>query len=290
MDVGVYTFSTDRDLPTGEFAREVEDRGFSALMLTEHSHIPASRDTPYPAVYGGGVLPDFYQRTYDPFVGCAFAAAATTRLRIGTGICLVALRDPVHTAKEVASVDRLSGGRFVFGVGFGWNADEFRTHGVPFGQRHAIVAEKVALMKQLWTQDVASYRGEHVSLPPSWAWPKPVQSPHPPIYLGGNGPLTMAHAARWADCWYPTPPAGDPALTRSIPRFRRLVAEAGRDPDAVPVGVAPGAIDAGRLEEYAANGVSECNVAVLGADRGELLRGLDDLAALRDDTLGATRV
>jgi probable F420-dependent oxidoreductase len=286
MDVGVYTFSTDRDMHTGEFAREVEDRGFSALMLTEHSHIPASRDTPYPAVYGGGVLPDFYQRTYDPFVGCAFAAAATTRLRIGTGICLLALRDPVHTAKEVASVDRLSGGRFVFGVGFGWNADEFPTHGVAFGQRHAIVAEKVELMKQLWTSDIASYQGKHVSLAPSWAWPKPVQTPHPPVYLGGNGPLTMAHAARWADCWYPTPPAGDPALTRSIPRFRQLVAEAGRDPDSVPVGVAPGTVDAARLAEYATNGVAECNVAVLGADRSGLLRGLDDLAALRDDTLG----
>lgn len=285
MDVGVYTFSTDRDMDPGEFAREVEDRRFSGLMLTEHSHIPAGRRTPYPAVYGGGVLPDFYQRTYDPFVALSFAAAATTRLRIGTGICLVALRDPVHTAKEVASLDRLSGGRFVFGVGFGWNADEFDTHGVAFGRRHAIVREKVALMKQLWTREVADFAGEHVSLQPSWAWPKPARQPHPPVYLGGNGPLTMRHAAEWADCWYPTPPGDDPMLERSIPRFRDMVAAAGRDPADVPVGVAPGAVDAATLEGYAANGVSECNVAVLGGTRDELLRNLDVLAALRDDVL-----
>jgi probable F420-dependent oxidoreductase len=286
MNVGVYTFSTDRDMHPGEFARAVEDRGFAALMLTEHSHIPVGRDTAYPEVYGGGVLPDFYQRTYDPFVGLAFAAAATTRLRIGTGICLVALRDPVHTAKEVASLDRLSGGRFVFGVGFGWNADEFVTHRVPFAARHAIVAEKVALMKQLWTADVASYVGEHVALPPSWAWPKPVQTPHPPVHLGGNGPRTMRHAAAWADCWYPTPPATDPTLARSIPLFRELLADAGRDPAAVPIGVAPASVDAERLETYATNGVSICNVAVLGPTRDDLLSNLDTLAAVRDKTLG----
>ncbi|HVQ89533.1 MAG TPA: LLM class F420-dependent oxidoreductase [Mycobacteriales bacterium] len=286
MDVGVYTFATDRDIDPGEFARAVEDRGFAALMLTEHSHIPAGRDTPYPAAYGGGVLPDFYRRTYDPFVGLSFAAAATTRLRIGTGICLVALRDPVHTAKEVASLDRLSGGRFVFGVGFGWNADEFRTHGVHFGQRHAIVAEKVALMKQLWTEDVASYAGDHVNLQPSWAWPKPVTRPHPPVHLGGNGPVTMRHAAAWADCWYPTPPLADPTLARSIPRFRELVAAAGRDPDTVPVGVAPATVDAHLLAAYAANGVAHCNVAVLAPSRDELLTALDTLAAVRDETVG----
>jgi probable F420-dependent oxidoreductase len=286
MDVGVYTFSTDRDMHTAEFAREVEDRGFSALMLTEHSHIPVGRDTPYPAVYGGGVLPDFYQRTFDPFVGLSFAAAATTRLKIGTGICLVALRDPVHLAKEVASLDHLSGGRMVFGVGFGWNADEFVTHGVPFKQRHAIVREKVALMRQLWTEEVASFDGEHVHLQPSWSWPKPVQKPHPPVHLGGNGPLTMRHAAQWADCWYPTPPGEDPTLEKSIPVFRTLVEEAGRDPADVRVGVAPAAVDHERLEAYARNGVDLCNVAVMGGSRDELLANLDALVQVRDDVLG----
>src|ERR1700759_2815718 len=155
MEIGVYTFSTDRDVHPGQLAKEVEDRGLDRLMFTEHSHIPVARATAYPQIYGGGVLPDFYQRTYDPFIACAVAAAATTTLKIGTGVCLVALRDPIHTAKEVASVGRLSNGRFVFGVGVGWNADEFENHRVDFGRRHAIVRDKVALIDALWSEDVA---------------------------------------------------------------------------------------------------------------------------------------
>jgi len=286
MDVGVYTFSTDRDMPPQEFAVEVEERGFDSLMFPEHSHIPAARSTPYPKAYGGGVLPDFYKRTYDPFVGLSFAAAATTRLRIGTGICLLALRDAVHTAKQVASLDTLSGGRFVFGVGFGWNEDEFINHGVPFRGRHALVREKVALMKQIWSDEVASFEGEQLRLEPSWSWPKPVQTPHPPICLGGNGPLTMRHAAEWADMWYPTGPLEDPTLARSLPLFKQMVADAGRDPAAVQVGVAPGDVDAARLEAYLNNGVDVCNVAVLGGSRDELLANLDRLAATRDEVTG----
>jgi probable F420-dependent oxidoreductase len=286
MDVGVYTFTTDRDMRPDRFAVEVEQRGFTALMLPEHAHIPCARETPYPDVYGGGVLPDFYQRTYDPFVALSFIAAATTTLRLGTGICLVALRDPIHTAKEVASLDTLSGGRFNFGVGFGWNEDEFINHGVPFKGRHALVREKVEMMKAIWAQDVASYDGDRVQLTPSWSWPKPVQKPHPPIYLGGNGPVTMRHAAEWADVWYPTSPANDPNLERSIPQFKQMVADAGRDPDAVRVGLAPAAADAARLEELAANGVDECNVAIMGGDDRELLGNLDALVEARNKALG----
>jgi probable F420-dependent oxidoreductase len=255
-------------------------------MLPEHSHIPIRRSTPYPMAYGGGVLPDFYKRTYDPFVALSFAAAATTRLRIGTGICLLALRDAIQTAKEVASLDTLSGGRFVFGVGFGWNADEFVNHGVPFHGRFALVREKVALIKQLWTEEEASFSGELVNLEPSWAWPKPVQKPYPPIYLGGNGPVTMRHAAEWADAWYPTGPLEDPTLERAIPIFKRMVADAGRDPAAVRVGVAPGTADGASLEAYIANGVDECNVAVVGGSRDELLANLDAVAATRDKVFG----
>lgn len=287
MKVGVYTFATDRDMRPDRFAREVEDRGFAALMLPEHAHIPAARRTPYPDVYGGGPLPGFYQRTYDPFVALSFMAAATTTLRLGTGICLLALRDPIHTAKEIASLDLLSGGRFNFGVGFGWNADEFVNHRVDFGTRHELVREKVELMRRLWLRDVADYHGSLVSLTPSWSWPKPVQSPHPPIYLGGNGPLTMRHAAAWADVWYPTGPADDPDLTRAIPAFRAMVAQAGRDPDRVRVGLAPAAADAARLERLAANGVDECNVAVLGAGEAELLRNLDALTVARKQVFGS---
>lgn len=286
MEVGVYTFATDRDMSPARIAAEVEARGFDALMLPEHSHIPARRTTPYPVTYGGGVLPDFYQRTHDPFVALSFAAAATTRIRIGTGICLLALRDAVHTAKAAASLDVLSGGRFIFGVGFGWNADEFPTHGASFEDRHAVVQEKIELIRRVWLDDEAAYNGDHVRLEPSWCWPKPIQRPHPPIYLGGNGPLTMRHAAHWADAWYPTGPLADPNLEASAPRFRTLVEEAGRDPSAVRVAVAPAAVDEQRLEAFAANGVDECNVAVLAGDDRSLLAALDDLAAVRERALG----
>lgn len=287
MEVGVYTFSTDLDMPPQRFAAEVEARGFAALMLPEHSHIPASRDTPYPETYGGGVLPDFYKRTYDPFVALSFMAAATSTLRLGTGICLLALRDAVHTAKMAASVDALSGGRFVLGVGFGWNADEFPNHGQRFDQRHEVVREKVEVVKALWTEEVAAYEGRHVRLSPSWCWPKPVQRPHPPVYLGGNGPLTMRHAARWADCWYPTGPVDDPLLERSVPELRQMVADAGRDPGSVRVAVAPASADEDALLAFRAHGVEECNVAVMGAGDAELLGALDRLAATRDRAFGA---
>ena len=286
MDVGVYTFSTDRDMAPQRFAAEVETRGFAALMLPEHSHIPTARATAYPETYGGGKLPDFYQRTFDPFVALSFMATTTSRIRLGTGICLLALRDPIHTAKMAASVDVLSGGRFVFGVGFGWNADEFPNHGQSFEQRHEVVQEKVEVVKALWSEEVACYEGRHVTLSPSWCWPKPVQSPHPPVYLGGNGPRTMRHAARWADCWYPTGPLDDPVLERSVPEFRQMVADAGRDPAAVRIGIAPASIDEVGLLALEANGVDECNVAIMGADDDDLLVNLDGLVATRDRAFG----
>jgi probable F420-dependent oxidoreductase len=286
MKVGVYVFATDLDMDPGPLAVEIEQRGFASMFFPEHSHIPVSRETDYPDSYGGGVLPDFYKRTYDPFISCAFAAAATTTLQVGTGICLVALRDAVHTAKLVASVDRISGGRFAFGVGFGWNKDEFVTHGVDFTTRHRRVREQVELMRRMWTDDVAEYDGEHVSLQPSWCWPKPVQQPHPPIYLGGSGPVTMRHAAEWADVWYPTPPMADPFLEESLPRFREMVADAGRDPDQVPVGVAPGECDAAGLEAYLRNGVSHVNIALVAETPAQMLADLDGLAKMRVAVLG----
>jgi probable F420-dependent oxidoreductase len=286
MDVGVYTFSTDLDMPPQRFAQEVEARGFTQLMLPEHSHIPASRETPYPVAYGGGVLPDFYKRTYDPFVALSFMAAATSTIRLGTGICLLALRDPIHTAKMTASVDALSGGRFVFGVGFGWNADEFANHGASFRDRFKSVEERISAIKLLWRDEVASFDGEFVKFTPSWCWPKPVQNPHPPIYLGGNGPVTMGHAARWADCWYPTGPLEDPLLERSVPVFKEMVAKAGRNPDDVRIGLAPGTASESDLEALERNGVDEVNVAVMGGSDAELLGNLDALAAKRDRVFG----
>ncbi len=282
MDVGVFTFATDRDMGPAELALEVEQRDFSSLMFTEHSHIPIAQDTPYPLAYGGGVMPDFYKRTYDPFVACAFAASSTTRIRIGTAVCLLALRDPVHTAKEVASVDRLSGGRFDFGVGFGWNVDEFASHGADFSRRHAVVRERVAMLRTLWTQDEASFDGDFHHLEPSWVYPKPLQPAGPPVLLGGNGPLSMKHAAKWADGWFPTGPLKDPTLKHTLPEFKRMVAEAGRDPSTVSVGVAPGHVDRDTMAAYTDNGLDFVTVSVVAGSRDEMLRNLDTLAAIRD--------
>ncbi len=286
MKVGVYVFATDLDLDPGPLAVEIEQRGFDSMFFPEHSHIPVTRATDYPESYGGGTLPDFYKRTYDPFISCAFAAAATSTLEVGTGICLLALRDAVHTAKMVASVDRLSQGRFVFGVGFGWNKDEFLTHDVDWTTRHKKVREQVALMRTMWTDDVATFDGELVSLQPSWCWPKPAQGGRVPVYLGGSGPLTMKHAAQWADVWYPTPPMADPFLEESIPRFRELVAQAGRDPDSVPVGVAPATCDEVGLETFARNGVSHVNIWIGGDTHAEMLESLDALTKVRTSVLG----
>jgi probable F420-dependent oxidoreductase len=280
MRVGIFTFSTDRDMSPARLAREVEDRGLDDLMFTEHSHIPVARETPYPDVYGGGALPDFYQRTYDPFVACSFAAASTSRIQIGTGICLLALRDPVHTAKEIASVDHLSDGRFVFGVGFGWNVDEFATHQVPFAERHAIVEDKVALMRRLWRDDVASYEGAHARLQPSWAWPKPAQA-NVPVLVGGNGPRSMRHAARWADGWYPTTLAGYASPAAAVAQFHELLERNGRDPSGVPVGVAIGAIDEPTLHAYRDAGLERVDVACVTGSDDEMLSRLDDLVKLQ---------
>src|SRR5688572_4875036 len=193
-------FPTDRAMNIVELARAVEERGFSSLYAPEHTHIPTSRATPAPT--GDAELPEQYRRTLDPFVALTAAATATTRLRVGTGICLVAQRDPIVTAKEVASLDFLSGGRFSFGIGFGWNREEMADHGVTYADRRAIVRERVLAMRSLWEDDEAAFAGEHVRLAPSWAWPKPVQRPHPPILIGGAaGPKLFEHIVEYADGW-----------------------------------------------------------------------------------------
>src|SRR5437588_6708066 len=183
MKFGVAIFPTEDVQDPAEIARMAEERGFESLFFPEHTHIPASRETPYPA---GGELPGYYSRTYDPFVALTAAATATERLRIGTGICLVVERDPITTAKEVASLDRLSGGRFLFGVGAGWNVEEMRNHGTDASRRFGLMRERVEAMKAIWTQDEASYQGRPVQVEPNWSWPKPLQQPHPPVLVGPN--------------------------------------------------------------------------------------------------------
>ena len=276
MRHGLTIFATDLSMDVVELAREAEARGFESLWFPEHTHIPVSRRTPAPT--GDDVLPDWYRRCLDPLVACTAAATATERLRVGTGICLVAQRDPIVTAKAVASVDFVSGGRFSFGIGFGWNEDEMEHHGVPYKQRRKIGREHVLAMQRLWADDEASFEGDYVRLNPSWSWPKPVQQPWPPILIGGAaGPTLFDHIAEYADGWIPIGGAG---LTQAIPQLRERVAAAGRDPDAlqiVPFGSLP---DPGKLEHFQSIGVTEVIFQLPSAPRDTVLRVLDKHAAL----------
>lgn len=275
MRFGVTMFATDRSMDVVELAREAEARGFASLYLPEHTHIPVSRRTPPPA--GDHELPEEYRRTLDPLVALAAAATATERLLLGTGIALPAQRDPIVTAKAVATLDLLSNGRVVVGIGFGWNEDELEDHGVSMRDRRAVVRERMLAMRSLWTEEEASFDGEFVHLPPTWSWPKPVQRPHPPILIGGGaGPKLFAQVAEYADGWIPIGGAG---LGRAIPELRRTVEEAGRDPSTlriVPFGSIP---DPGKLEYFAAIGVTECVFRLPSAPRDEVLRVLDHQAA-----------
>jgi len=196
MEFGIGYFPTHDAVSPGAFAALVEDRGHESLFFAEHTHIPASRESPYP---GGGELPRKYVHTYDLFVALTAAAEATASLRIGSGICLVVERDPIITAKEVASIDRLSGGRFEFGVGGGWNREEMANHGTDPRKRMKIMAERVEAMKAIWTQDEASYSGEFVNFDRIWSWPKPAQRPHPPVLVGGNGPTVLDRVLAFGD-------------------------------------------------------------------------------------------
>ena len=250
MRFGLTTFPTEYSVQPAALAREAEARGFESLWFPEHTHIPASRATPYPA---GGELPEEYKHTYDPFVALATAAAVTERLLIGTGICLVVERDPITTAKEVATIDRVSGGRFLFGIGAGWNREEMANHGTDPRRRFSLMRERVEAMKRIWADERASYSGEQVSFEPIYAWPKPLQQPHPPILVGGNSDGAIRRAVDFADEWIPNPETRLSALAERIAELERRAAEAGRG--RIPVtfyGVKP---ELEALERYAEAGV-----------------------------------
>jgi probable F420-dependent oxidoreductase len=200
MDLGLALFPTDESIRPDVLARLAEERGFESLFFPEHTHIPVGGGSPYP---GGGELPRPYTRTLDLFVAMGAALGATTRLRVGSGICLVIQRDPIVTAKEVATLDLLSGGRVEFGVGAGWNRPEIEAHGTDFSRRFGLMRERVEAMKAIWTQEEASYAGEQVAFGPIWSWPKPVQAPHPPVLVGGNGPRVLDRVLRYGDGWIP---------------------------------------------------------------------------------------
>ncbi len=243
MEFGIGYFPTHDAVGPGAVARLVEEHGHESLFFAEHTHIPASRESEYP---GGGELPRKYSHTYDLFVALTAAAAATSTLRIGSGICLVIERDPIITAKEVASVDHLSGGRLEFGVGGGWNREEMANHGSDPRTRMRLMGERIEAMKAIWTQDEASYTGSFVNFERIWSWPKPAQRPHPPVLVGGNGPTVLDRVLAFGDAWFPNYARGDGDL---LARARELRERAQRPIDLMMMGVPADAAVLERLEE-----------------------------------------
>src|SRR5207302_4442049 len=230
MDFGASMFMTDYSIPAADLGLALEERGFESLWNPEHSHIPLSRKTPFP---GGGDLPKMYYDAMDPFITLTAAAAATKKLKVGTGVCLVIQRDTIQTAKLVASIDQVSGGRFLFGIGGGWNQEEIENHGTAFSSRMQKMREQIEAMKALWTQETPEYHGEIVKFDTIQTWPKPVQKPHPPVILGGAFPWAARRAVRYGDGWYPNAASGKPE--EYMPAFRKMAQEAGRDPASLPV-------------------------------------------------------
>jgi probable F420-dependent oxidoreductase len=276
MDFGVSYFPTDEVIEPAVLARMAEERGFESVFVTEHTHIPASRDTAYPA---GGDLPREYFRIYDPFVSLATMSAATERIKVGTAICLLVERDPIITAKEVASVDRLSGGRMIFGVGAGWNLEEMANHGTDPKRRFAILRERVEACKEIWTNEEATYHGEFVNFDRIVCRPAPVQEPHPPVLIGGNGPTVHKRVLAYGDGWFPNRIPPDDAMIARVADLQRMGDEAGRGPIPVTLQIPPR--DPEVLREYERAGVTRA-VHMLrpgdAADAGSTERKLDEWA------------
>ncbi|WP_214364444.1 LLM class F420-dependent oxidoreductase [Pseudonocardia sp. H11422] len=273
MKFGIATFVTDEGIRPDVLARALEDRRFDSLFLAEHSHIPTSRETPYP---GGGELPRVYYRTLDPFVALTAAAGATSDLLLGTGIALLPQRDLIHTAKQVASLDHLSGGRVAFGVGAGWNREEMRNHGVDPKTRGALMDEQLGALKNIWTQDEAEFHGEHVDFDPIYSWPKPVQRPHPPIYLGGESPAALNRLARYGDAWLPRAHTSPD----EIRRVRQWLADHGRTD--VPFTVFGADANPAELAGYRDAGVDRVTFLLDTQPETETLETLDRLAKVAD--------
>ena len=274
MDLGITIHLTDRSIDVRDLAVAVEERGFHSLYVPEHTHIPVERSTPPPT--GGNLLGEEYARSPDPWVSLAAAAAVTERIRLGTGVALVAQHHPISLAKVVASVDVLSAGRVVLGVGYGWNREEMAHHAVEYATRRDRVAEHVAAMRALWADDEAEFHGEHVDFAPSWSWPVPVDPGGPPVLLGGGaGPRLFAEVAAWADGWMPV---GGSGLADGLADLRAACEDWGRDPEelaVVPIGTLP---DEGKLDHYASLGIVETVLRVPSAGRDEVLAALDDHA------------
>lgn len=275
MQLGASMFPTDYSMTPAALAKALEERGFESIWAPEHSHIPVSRRSPWP---GGGELPKRYYDCMDPFVALSFAAAATTTLKLGTGVCLVNQRDPIQTAKLVASLDQLSGGRFLFGIGIGWNAEEMENHGTAFATRAKLVRERVEAMQAIWTSSKAEYHGEFVNFDPIMAWPKPVQKPHPPVIVGGAFPQGARRALRYGNGWIPI--TGRAPVHEALAKFREMAQEVGRDPAEVPVTAFAAPEDAAELRRLRDLGVSRVVVSLDSEKADSILPVLDRWAAL----------
>jgi probable F420-dependent oxidoreductase len=277
MDHGVFIFATDFAMRIDELARAAEQRGVESLWVPEHTHIPASRRSPWP---GGPDMPREYWHTLDPFVALGTAAAVTTRLKVGTGICLIIERDPITTAKEVASLDFLSGGRFLFGIGGGWNAEEMENHGTEFKSRFRLLRERVLAMKEIWTNEAAAFHGEFVRFDPVWSHPKPVQKPHPPVLLGGESGHTLQRVVDFCEGWFPRGRAGEDTVLRGLADLRERAARAGRDMKTISVSVFGARPEPAALDRYRNAGVTRVIFGLPSAGRDTVLPLLDQYARL----------
>jgi len=276
MQTGIAIFDTDYSIPIDQLARAAEERGFESLWVPEHTHIPTSRRSPF----AGGELPEQYKHTLDPFVSLTAAAMVTTRLKLGTGICLVIERDTITTAKSAASVDHVSGGRFLFGVGGGWNREEMEHHGTDFPTRFKRLEEQIRAMKAIWTKDVAEYHGKHVNFDPIWAWPKPIQKPHPPVVFGGETAYTLQRVVDIGDGWFPRGRAGAEVVLKGLADLKARAAKAGRDMKTISVSVFAAKPDPADLARLAEGGVTRALFLLPSEGRDKVLPLLDQYAKL----------
>src|SRR5436309_5984722 len=274
MLYGAGMFSTDYAMRPDDLARALEARGFESFWVPEHTHIPASRRTPYP---GGTDLPKEYWHTYDPFVALTAAASVTKNLKVATGICLLIERDPITTAKEVASLDALSNGRFIFGIGAGWNAEEMENHGTNFKTRFSLLRERALAMKEIWTKDEAEFHGRFVDFDPIWSYPKPVQKPHPPILLGGESAYTLQRVVDFCEGWFPRGRHAD-AILPGLADLRARATKAGRDPKTISTSVFAAKPERATLDTYTADGITRSIFRLRPEARDAVLPLLDQYA------------
>ncbi len=281
MKVGAMIFATDETIKMQRLGPELEDRNFESLWIPEKTHLPTSRKTDWP----GGDLPEWYKRTSDPLIALSIAAGATTRLRLGTGVSLVPIHDAVILAKAVATLDWSTGGRFDFGIGYGWNAEEFETHGVDLKDARAIMREKMSLMYELWNNDVGTYKGEFAQVEPSWSWPKPDQKPRPPVYIGGRASRsTFKDIAEYCDGWLPIEGWGD--IVEQIPKLHRAFEEAGRSREEARISIYSSMGDPELLEKYAEAGVERVILTLPPVEESDVLRALDQYSSTLSEFIG----